>query len=85
MSSPLNKNNMSCAEFQAHLPELIGSGENVLNHPHMQTCELCRALYAELEVIAQAARDLLATVEPPDDLWENIESAIKGEDGGSHR
>jgi hypothetical protein len=81
MSSP--RNNMSCAEFQAHLPELIASGENVLDHPHMQSCDLCRALYAELEVIAQAARDLLSTVEPPDDLWENIESAIKGEDGGS--
>jgi len=80
MSSPKN---MSCAEFQDHLPELIASGENVLNHPHMQGCDLCRALYAELEVIAQAARDLLSTVEPPDELWENIESAIKGDNGGS--
>ncbi len=82
MSSP--RNNMSCAEFQSHLPDLIASGENVLDHPHMQSCELCRALYAELETIAQAARELLSAVEPPDDLWENIESAIKGDNGGSH-
>ncbi len=78
-----SRNNMSCAEFQAHLPDLIASGENVLDHPHMQNCELCRALFAELETIAQAARDLFPTVEPPDDLWENIESAIKGDNGGS--
>ncbi len=78
-----SRNNMSCAEFQAHLPDLIASGENVLDHPHMQSCELCRALFAELETIAQAARDLFPTVEPPDDLWENIESAIKGDNGGS--
>jgi predicted anti-sigma-YlaC factor YlaD len=81
MSSP--RNQMSCAEFQAQLPDLIASGENVLDHPHMQSCELCRALYAELEVIAQAARELLSAVEPPDELWENIESAIKGGNGGS--
>lgn len=72
--------NQSCAEFQSHLPELIGSGENVSNHPHIQSCELCRALLTELETIAQAARDLFPTVEPPDDLWKNIESAIKSED-----
>jgi len=68
-----------CAEFQAHLPELIGSGADVANHPHMQTCELCRALLADLETIAEAARQLFPSVEPPDELWQHIESAIKGE------
>lgn len=72
----------SCAEFQAHLPELIGSGVNVSEHPHIQSCELCRALLAELETIAQAARDLFPAVEPPEDLWKNIETAIKGEGSG---
>jgi hypothetical protein len=28
---------MSCAEFQAQLPELIGSGENAADHPHIRT------------------------------------------------
>ncbi len=73
----------SCAEFQAHLPELIGSGVNVSEHPHIRSCELCRALFDELETIAQAARDLFPAVEPPDDLWKNIESAIKSETGSS--
>lgn len=67
----------SCAEFQSRLAEMIGAGENVSAHPHMQTCERCRQFVGELEAIAQAARELLPAVEPPDDLWENIESAIK--------
>jgi hypothetical protein len=71
---------MSCAEFQARLPEFIGSGADVSNHPHIQSCELCRALLADLETIAQAARELFPVVEPPDDLWAHIESAIKSEE-----
>ena len=68
---------MSCAAFQAQLPELIGSGESASSHPHSQECELCRALLADLETIAEAARQLLPAVEPPDDLWKQIESAIR--------
>jgi predicted anti-sigma-YlaC factor YlaD len=75
-------NNLSCAAFQARLPELIGSGENVAAHPHLQSCELCRALLADLMNIAEAARQLFPIVEPPDRLWEQIESAIRNEAGG---
>jgi hypothetical protein len=71
-----SQENLNCAEFQARLAEMIGAGENVSAHPHMQDCELCRAFLGELEAIAQAARDLFPAVEPPDDLWNNIESAI---------
>lgn len=71
-----SRNNMSCAEFQAQLPDLIGSGQNAAAHPHIQSCELCRALLAELETIAEAARQLFPAVDPPDDLWNHIESAI---------
>ena len=59
---------MSCAEFQAQLPELIGSGADAAAHPHIQSCELCRALLADLETIAEAARQLFPVVEPPDEL-----------------
>ena len=74
---------MSCYEFQAHMPELIGSGKNASAHPHVQTCDLCRALLADLETIAEAARQLFPVVDPPEHLWEQIESAIKqeGEEG----
>lgn len=74
-----NRRNMSCAEFQAQLPELIGSGQNAAAHPHIESCELCRALLADLETIAEAARQLFPAVEPPDDLWNQIESAIQSE------
>jgi hypothetical protein len=46
---------MTCAEFQALLPELMSSGEVAVVRPHAQTCELCRMLLADLETIAEAA------------------------------
>ncbi len=71
---------LSCEQFQALLPELIGSGVDINRHPHMRSCDLCRELLAELETIAEAARQLFPTVEPPDDLWNQIESAIRKEE-----
>lgn len=75
MTSDTARNN--CAEFQARLPELIGSGADAKEHPHIKNCELCRALLADLETIAEAARQLLPVVDPPEDLWVQIESAIR--------
>lgn len=72
--------NMTCAEFQAHLPELIGTGEDISGHPHLETCELCRALLSDLETIAEAARQLFPITDPPDELWSHIEQAIKSDD-----
>jgi hypothetical protein len=72
---------LRCAEFQAQLPELIGLGGDLSAHPHLQSCELCRALLADLETIAEAARQLFPSVEPPDEVWEQIETAIKREEG----
>lgn len=70
---------MTCAEFQAQMAELIGSGANVADNEHLQSCELCRALLADLETIAEAARQLFPVVEPSDKLWDQIELAIKSE------
>lgn len=72
----------TCANFQDHLPELIGSGEDLSNHPHLRNCELCRALLADLQTIADAARQLFPAEEPPAEIWDKIESALKGESGG---
>jgi hypothetical protein len=77
-------NKLDCARFQEQLPELIGSGADFANDPHVQGCELCRALLADLETIAEAARQLLPIVEPPDEVWEHIESAIRREEVKSH-
>ncbi len=76
---------MSCLEFQEKLPELIASGESIAHHPHYQNCELCRALLADLETIAEAARQLLPVVEPPDDLWSQIETAIREEENSPEK
>ncbi len=79
-------NNMTCQEFQSKLADLIGSGENVDHHPHLQTCENCRALLADLQTIADAAKQLLPVEEQPkEDLWERIELAIKKEEGAVDR
>jgi hypothetical protein len=77
---------LTCAEFQARLPDVIGSGEDARSHPHLKSCKLCQALLADLETIAEAARQLFPGVEPPDEVWEHIESALKkdeekGKDG----
>ena len=71
---------MSCVEFQAQLPELIASGEDATSHPHVKTCARCSALLANLLTIAEAARQLFPSVEPPEEVWEHIESAIRRED-----
>ncbi|WP_420239308.1 hypothetical protein ACOBR2_06955 [Telmatobacter bradus] len=68
--------NIGCEAFQALMPELIGAGQNLYDHPHLQECALCGALLTDLETIAEAARQLLPPVEPPDKLWEQIESAL---------
>jgi hypothetical protein len=72
-------NPMTCHELQAQLPEMIGAGESLAAHAHLQHCALCRALLADLETIAEAARSIFPIVEPPDNLWKQIESAIKEE------
>lgn len=77
--------NMTCEEFQSRMPDMIGSGENASQHPHVQNCGLCRALLADLETIAEAARQLFPVVDPPERLWEQIESAIKEEEGNPTR
>ena len=77
----VDQKSMSCEEFQAHLPELIGSGMDVSEHPHVKECELCRALLADLESIAAAARELFPVEEEPSDrVWEQIQSAIRDKD-----
>jgi hypothetical protein len=67
----------SCIEFQAQLPDLIASGEDISDQSHFQSCENCRAVMADLETIAEAARQLFPIAEPPDDLWEQIELGMR--------
>jgi hypothetical protein len=77
--------NLSCEEFQAQLPDLIGSGEEIDDHPHLNSCKLCRALLADLDTIAQAARQLFPVEEPPSSLWAHIKSAIVFEEAATSK
>jgi hypothetical protein len=76
-----NSGKMDCVDFQAQLPDLVASGEDAAAHPHLQDCARCSALLADLTTIAEAARQLFPSVEPPDEVWEHIQSAIEREDG----
>jgi hypothetical protein len=76
-----DRKDMPCAEFQNQLAELIGSGADVSSHPHVQNCDLCRAFLTELEAIAAAARELFPVEDPPDRVWEQIQSALQEEEG----
>lgn len=76
-----DRDNMSCQEFQSQLAEMIGTGVDVSNHPHLQSCETCRALLNDLQTIADAAKQLLPIEQPDEQLWDRIELAIKQEDG----
>ena len=74
-----DRSQLACQQFQEQMPELIGSGEDLSAHPHLRDCARCRALLADLESIAEAARQLFPLEEPPDEVWEHIESALKEE------
>jgi len=74
----VDSKSMSCEEFQSQLAELVGSGADVVHHPHISTCQNnCLRLYEDLQTIADAAKQLFPDQQPEDDLWERIESAIK--------
>lgn len=74
-------NPLACEEFQAQLPDLIGSSEKLAMNLHIQHCPRCRGLLSDLKTIAEAAHELLPIVEPPDEVWKNIESALRNEQG----
>jgi hypothetical protein len=75
------RSNQNPVDYQSDLPEQSGAGVDVSNPPGDESGELYRALMADLEAIAEAARQLFPDVEPPDEVWEHIELAIKGEEG----
>lgn len=77
-----NHKDLSCEQFQGQLAELIGSGADASQHPHVLKCDLCRAFLAELEAIAAAARELFPIEDPPERVWEQIQSAIQEEEEG---
>jgi hypothetical protein len=68
-----------CAVFQAQLPSLFESGEDLRAQAHLKTCENCSELVRDLEYIAQQAKLLLPIHDPSPEVWENIQTALKKE------
>lgn len=75
----VNANNMSCAEFHKVLPEIIESGQDVTNHPHLQQCHNCSDLVRDLQYIAEQAKLLLPMRDPGSRVWNNIEDSLRQE------
>ena len=46
-------NQLSCIEFQNQLCELIESGADLSNHPHVKICERCKAFLRDIRRIAE--------------------------------
>jgi hypothetical protein len=67
---------LSCEEFQAQMPELMGG--SIHDHEHLKTCVRCEALIGELEYIARIAGDLMQPVyEPGDEVWKRINDSLQ--------
>lgn len=65
-----------CHTFQAHLPELFETGEDLGKQPHLAGCASCSNLVRDLEYIAAQAKLLLPLHDPSPAVWENIQSAL---------
>jgi hypothetical protein len=66
---------VTCEEFQARMPELLG--DDIREHEHLKTCARCAALLDELEYIAGIASDLLLPVyEPGESVWRKISASL---------
>jgi len=67
---------LTCEEFQAQMPELMGG--SIHDHEHLKTCARCQALLEELEYIASIAGDLMQPVyEPGDQVWKRITDSLQ--------
>jgi hypothetical protein len=69
---------MTCEEFERVLPEL-GSGHNLGQEEHLQSCSACSDLVADLNAISQQARLLQGSEEPSPWVWNSLEVALREE------
>ncbi|MBV9670872.1 MAG: hypothetical protein JOZ43_07965 [Acidobacteriales bacterium] len=80
-----------CAEFQEELPQLMESGADLSNHPHLRECHTCNDLVRDLQYIAEQAKLLLPLHDPRPEVWNNIKGTLTREglmddqDGGAKK
>jgi hypothetical protein len=83
----INFDTLKPEEFENFLPELFATGDGkVSQDPRLQKFLKanpdCAALVKDLETIAETARSLFEPVEDPSDqVWKNIQSKLKEENG----
>lgn len=70
---------MNCTEFQEILPEVLDSGRTAEQELHLKSCAVCSSLVAELDLIANEARQLQEVAEPNPRVWASIEIALRQE------
>ena len=74
-----NGGKMTCAEFQKLLPHLYEGGNTAEKHEHVQGCEVCSDLVADLNYIADQAKLLLPLRDPSPEVWNNIQNSLEQE------
>src|SRR5690242_11730141 len=70
---------MTCAEFEAILPDLLEGGGTTAQRTHLTVCPACSELMSEINLISQQARLLRAADEPNPRVWNSIEIALRQE------
>ncbi len=70
---------MTCAEFQAVLPDLLEDGGGADQRTHLALCPACSELVSEINIISRQAPLLRASDEPSPRVWNSIEIALRQE------
>ena len=70
---------MKCAEFHKALPEVLDNGATAEEAEHLRSCRECSGLTQDLTLIAEQARRLAASDEPPPRVWQRIRAAAEME------
>jgi hypothetical protein len=70
---------MTCAEFQASLPDIIDTGGTANHERHLKTCAVCHDLVMDLRYIAEQAKLLVPMEDPPERVWNGIQRSMESE------
>ena len=70
---------MTCAEFQAVLPDFLEGSGTADQQSHLTLCPVCSGLVSDINTISQQAKLLRASDEPSPRVWNSIEIALRQE------
>lgn len=70
---------MNCGEFEQILPEYLEGAYTPEQRAHLNSCNACSSLLADLECISATAPSLQATDEPSVRVWNAIEFQLRQE------